>query len=523
MNALQLIRHGQQFLAERKLDKAEEVSRALMAERPDLPPIRYFASEVALARGAFSTALEHINEAVAQDSTAPALHLMKAQILLALRQGLEAQQCAARAAGLKASDPGLQFQVAMIYMHADNPKGAEPYFLRAKELGAQNPHFLFELAKNRYYCGDTDAASDALDRFLKLAPTHGEGLMLRAKLKTQTEANNNIVSLESVLAQNIVWQDEVGAAYALAKENEDIGRHDDAFAAMKRGADTQRAHLQYNIADETRNMADVVKTFTHEAYSQIPQGSVDAAPIFVVGMPRTGTTLAERILALNEDVTAGGEFNDFSNAMRSVINAHIVAHPDKGLSPLTAALEADYGRMGEIYIERIQGMIGKPKRFTDKLPFNFLYCGLIGKALPNARIVHLVRDPMDTCFAVYKTLFNHAYFFSYKLEEIADYYIAYRALMAHWHTIMPDQILDVSYEALVSDPVTEGKRMADHCGLQWSDDMAAVEKSDSASTTASAAQVRERIYTSSVGNWRNFERHLAPLRDKLVAAGLIDG
>lgn len=523
MNALQLIRHGQQFLAERKLDKAEEVSRALMAERPDLPPIRYFASEVAMARGDFSLALEHINEAIAKDNAASALYMMKAQILLAMRQGVEAQQCAVKAAELKADDAGLLFHIALVFMHADNPKGGEPYFLRAEQLGAKNPHFLFELAKNRYYCGDMEAAADALERFLKLAPGHGEGLMLRSKLKTQNEASNNIIDLKAALAQNLSWQDEVGAAYALAKENEDLGRHDDAFVAMKRGADTQRAHLQYNVADETRNMADIGRTFTRETYDNVAAGNSEAAPIFIVGMPRTGTTLAERILARNEDVTAGGEFNDFSNAMRSVINAHIAAHPGQGLSPLTAALEADYDRMGQLYIERVQGMIGEPKRFTDKLPFNFLYCGLIGKALPNARIVHLVRDPMDTCFAVYKTLFNQAYFFSYKLEEIADYYIAYRALMAHWHAVMPGQILDVSYEALVADPVAEGKRMAEHCGLLWSDDMAAVEKSESASTTASAAQVRERIYTSSVGNWRNFEKHLAPLKDKLAAAGLIDG
>lgn len=523
MNALQLIRHGQQLLAERKLDKAEEVSRALMAERPDLPPIRYFACEVAMARGAFPTAMEHINEAIAKDTEAPALYLMKAQVALALRRGIEAQQCATKAAELKPEDPALLFQAAMIFVRADNPKGAEPHFLKARDLGAENPHFLFELAKNRFYCGAMDEASEALERFLKIVPTHGEALMLRAKLKTQSEANNNIVSLKSVLAQNLNWQDEVGAAYALAKENEDIGRYDDAFAAIKRGAETQRAHLQYRVEDETRNMLDIAKTFTKEAYNQIPEGHSPAMPIFVVGMPRTGTTLAERILARHKDVTAGGEFNDFSNAMRSVINAHIAAHPDRKLSPLTAALEANYDRMGEIYSASIQGMIGTPARFTDKLPFNFLYCGLIGKALPNARIVHLLRDPMDTCFAVYKTLFNQAYFFSYTLEEIADYYIAYRALMAHWHKVMPGQILDVSYEALVADPVAEGKRMAEHCGLDWSDDMASVEKSESASTTASAAQIRERIYTSSVGNWRNFEKHLTPLRDKLAAAGLIDG
>ncbi|WP_020400569.1 tetratricopeptide repeat-containing sulfotransferase family protein [Kordiimonas gwangyangensis] len=520
MNALQLIRHGQQFLAERKLNKAEEVCQALMAQQPDLPPVRYFACEVATAKGDFPAALAHVEKALEKDGNAAALHLMKANVLLLLRRGIEAQQSAQRAATLKNDDAAIHFQAAQVFMRADNPKGAEPFFLKAQSIGAASPQFLFELAKNRYYCGDTNGAADTLEQFLKLVPNHGEALLLRSKLATQTEASNHIAALEQVLTQDLVWKDEVSTAYALAKECEDVGRYDDAFAAISRGASVQRSHLRYQVADETANMADIASAFTKEAFDAITAGSNDAAPIFIVGMPRTGTTLAERMLSRADNVYAAGELNDFSDAMRTVINRHIAENSGKGLSPLTAALEADYSRMGDIYVERVRSMKGAEGRFIDKLPFNFLYCGLIKKALPNAKIIHLVRDPMDTCFAVYKTLFNMAYFFSYDLNDIAEYYSAYTKLMAHWHAIMPGDILDVSYEALVKSPTEEGKRMAEHCGLKWSDDMAAVEKSEAASTTASAAQVRERIYTSSIGNWRNFETHLKPLQAKL---GLLDG
>eukprot|EP00657_Telonema_sp_P-1_P012783 TRINITY_DN9579_c0_g1_i1.p2 TRINITY_DN9579_c0_g1~~TRINITY_DN9579_c0_g1_i1.p2 ORF type:complete len:211 (-),score=82.15 TRINITY_DN9579_c0_g1_i1:111-743(-) len=163
--------------------------------------------------------------------------------------------------------------------------------------------------------------------------------------KRQPEANHTIM-LQAVLGQKLGWKDEVGAAYALAKEQEDIGNYDAAFAALKRGADIQRGHLRYDISAEVQNMTDVANAFTKEAFDKIPAGTSEDAPIFVVGMPRTGTTLVERILGNHRDVTPGGELNDFSMAMRAVINAHITQHPDRNLNPLSAALEADYSRMG---------------------------------------------------------------------------------------------------------------------------------------------------------------------------------
>ncbi|WP_262693019.1 tetratricopeptide repeat-containing sulfotransferase family protein [Kordiimonas aestuarii] len=521
MDALQLIRQGLQLLADKQPEKAEGISKALLAQFPDLPPVCYFACEVALYRGSFTEALKYISRAIELDSGAPALHLKKAQVELMLRQGMQAQESAKAAAALKPEDAGVQFQAGQIFMRADNPTGAEGYLTKAKSMGLDSPHFLFELAKNRYYCGDMTGAEDAVSRFLAKAPGHGEALMLRAKLKKQTPADNHTTVLQAVLGQKTVWKDEVGASYALAKEQEDLGNYEEAFAALKRGADVQRAHLRYDVGSEVQNMTDITTTFTKQAYDSMAAGATVDAPIFIVGMPRTGTTLVERILGNHADVTSGGELNDFSLAMRAVINTHIVQNPDKGLNPLSAALEADYTRMGELYLQNVHGMIGKAGRFTDKLPFNFLYCGLIKKALPNAKIIHLVRNPMDTCFAVYKTLFNQAYFFSYDMSELAEYYIAYHKLMTHWSALLPDDILDVSYEKLVTSPKSEGKRIAEHCGFAWSNDLAAVEKSATASSTASAAQIREPIYTSSVENWRNYENHLGPLHDKLEAAGLI--
>jgi hypothetical protein len=156
------------------------------------------------------------------------------------------------------------------------------------------------------------------------------------------------------------------------------------------------------------------------------------------------------------------------------------------------------------------------------LPFNFRYCGLIHQALPNAKIVHLTRDPLDTCFAVYKTLFINAYHYSYQLDELAQFYIGYRRTMDHWHAVLPGVICDVNYEQLVADPPAQCRRLLEWCGLPWQDEVLDFHQSRVASTTASAAQVRQPVYTSSVKKWRNFESQLQPVLRRLAAAGLVD-
>jgi hypothetical protein len=239
-------------------------------------------------------------------------------------------------------------------------------------------------------------------------------------------------------------------------------------------------------------------------------------------MPRTGTTLVERIVGQREGIKSAEEIYDFTMAFSGVINDYIAANPDRNLNPLSAALEVNYSDIAKIYHDNLLGMFGEADRYLDKTPFNFLYCGLIKKAFPRARILHLVRDPMDTCYAVFKTLFARAYFFSYDLDELADYYISYRQLMDHWHKLMPGAILDVRYEDLVSNPLDTSKLVADFVGFTWSSDLIEVQNFTRHSSTASAAQVREPIYTSSISRWRNFEAELEPLKRKLHAAGMVD-
>jgi hypothetical protein len=189
---------------------------------------------------------------------------------------------------------------------------------------------------------------------------------------------------------------------------------------------------------------------------------------------------------------------------------------------LRASLQMDFAELGRNYVKAVRPLAAGKPYFVDKLPFNFRYCGLIHQAMPNAKIIHLTRDPIDTCYAIFKTLFINAYHYSYQLDELAQFYVGYRRTMEHWHAVMPGVIYDISYEDLVADPPAQCRRLIEWCGLPWQDQVLEFHTSRAASNTASAAQVRKPIYRSSVKKWRHFEAQLQPVVRRLAAAGLVD-
>jgi hypothetical protein len=184
-----------------------------------------------------------------------------------------------------------------------------------------------------------------------------------------------------------------------------------------------------------------------------------------------------------------------------------------------ASAELDFAALGDAYLQSTRPLAGHTPHFIDKMPLNFLYIGLIHLALPNANIIHLQRDAMDTCYAIYKQLFVDAYPFSYRLDELAQYYVAYRQLMEHWSAVLPDVVHTMHYEALVADLESESRRLLNFCGLEWQAQCLRFHENREASTTASTAQIRRPIYSSSIGKWRNYEQQLQPVADILQKAG----
>jgi len=512
--ARELIRQG-------RLQEAEALSVRLSQASPGLAAT-LLACEVEEARD-YNKALEIVTTALARDGEHAALQLKRSQILMALRRRPEALAAAERTLAIAQPDPVLLQTVAGMYLRTNDPARAKPLLYQALEMTPGDPSLLYSAALSHFFLNETVQAEALLARVLEIAPGNGFAWHVRAQLATATTEANHIQELRATLARaQLRDQDRMLLSFALAKELEDVGEHAQSFETLLQANRIKRAAITYDAASDAGDMQSLAAHYSAQAIHALGGGDGTPGAIFILGMPRTGTTLVERILGSHSQATSVGEAVDFPEEMTALAYA---THQRLGMTEpglLGASLKMDFGELGRRYLASVRQLSGGQPYTIDKLPFNFRYCGLIHKALPKAALVHLIRDPMDTCYAVFKTTFQNAYHFSYRLDEVADYYIAYRRMMDHWHAVMPGVILDVRYEDLVADPEAQCRRLLAHCGLPWEDQVLDFHRSKKASTTASAMQVRRPIYKSSVQKWRRYERELQPVLKRLAEAGLVD-
>ena len=394
-------------------------------------------------------------------------------------------------------------------------------YQRLTKLEPRNGAHWYNLASIQRFQGKPGEAEASLEKAITLNPRDYEAYELRADLRKQTKTSNHIPQLQKLLENGIkVPAGEVRICYALAKELEDIGDSETSFKALSRGASLRRKHINYDIENDVETIDAIIGTFSTTRLAAPREGCQTKEPVFIIGLPRTGTTLAERILGGHSDVFAAGELNNFAMQMMQQVRGSTSGQNLSRNALVQQSAQLDFKALGEAYLESTRPLTGHSPHFVDKMPLNFLYAGLIRMALPHAKIIHLVRNPMDTCYAVYKRLFQDAYPWSYDLDEIATYYLAYRRLMAHWNDAMPGAIHELAYEDLVTDPETSARELLSFCGLPWQPQCLRFDENKTATTTASASQVRQPVYTTSVQRWRDYERQLAPLAAKLRDGGI---
>jgi tetratricopeptide (TPR) repeat protein len=505
-----------------RVAEADQLCRGLLAMTPNTRTAA-LASAIAEAQDDLPRALQVVNAAIEHHGETADLLLRQAQVLMQLRRRVEGVAAARRAAELCPPDARLLQAIAKVHVERNEPAEAKPLLQRARELLPTDPAILYDSAVSHFYLNETDEAATLLERVLTLAPGNGFALYVRSQLRTQTVDDNHVDHLRNMLLRpQIRRQDAISTYFALSKELEDIGEYPESFAALSEGNRIKRGTLDYQVGNDVGSLHKVMDHFTRESLAQAKPGEPATGPIFVVGMPRTGTTLVERILGSHTDVISLGELVDFPAEMTALAERTYVGTGSTDPDFLRVSLQMDFAELGRNYLRAVQPLAAGHGHFVDKLPFNFRYCGLIHQALPNAKILHLTRDPLDTCYAIFKTLFINAYHYAYQLDELAQFYIGYRRTMEHWHAVLPGVICDVSYEDLVADPAAQCRRLLEWCGLPWQDDVLEFHQSRAASTTASAAQVRKPIYKSSVKKWRHFEQQLQPVVRRLAEAGYVD-
>ena len=367
--------------------------------------------------------------------------------------------------------------------------------------------------------GKTEEALNAAGTVLRFDPHDFEMIAFRSALHRATPADNHVSELEALLASGRLGPIATArVAYALASEYEDLGRYRQAFAAVRRGACAKRQTLRYDLEDELLTLRLLEEHHDNAALRAPGTGYATTEPIFVLGLPRTGSTLVERILASHSEVYAAGELLHLSAAMMDEVRKRGVLR--NRLDLVRRSIAIDPAAIGANYLRRTRPFTGHTPRFIDKRPLNYLSVGIIHRALPDATVIHVRRNPMDTCFAIYKFLFNDAYPWSYDLDEIARYYVAYRRLMNHWRQCLPGRIVEVAYEDIVADLESETRRLLAAVQLDWEPGCLAFHRNDAAAYTGSAHQVRRPLYTESIGQWRRHGKELRALARALEAAGI---
>lgn len=496
--------------------------REINARYPDFQDGWRIAYDLHMRMGKPKSALVAIDRVLSFPSAVINDTFKKAESLLGLDLKQQALELLNQLATDISDEAIYHDHLALLFSRLEQHQQALYYYQKALRLEPDNAVLLYNIASEQRFLGDMLASEQSLNQSLAIDPYDYEALAMRSSLRKQTADDNHIEELKNRLE----GADEAGQGiphicYALAKELEDLQQYDTAFEFLQRGASQRRRQMNYRVETDVQIMTKVREVFTQQLLQSEHSACASEEPIFIIGLPRTGTTLVERILGSHSRVFAAGELDSFARQMMAQINvicgANKPASRDRVVE--TSAL-LDFSQLGADYIMSTRPLTGNTAHFIDKLPFNFLYAGLIHLALPKAKIINLHRHPMAACYAIYRQLFRDAYPFSYSFEDLASYYIAYDQLMAHWHQVMPNVVYTIAYEDVVNDTEHEAKRLVQHCDLRWEPQCLEFYKSSQASTTASAAQIRQPVYSSSVDKWRHYERQLQPLRQLLVNGGI---
>jgi tetratricopeptide (TPR) repeat protein len=473
-----------------------------------------------LQAGRHAEALPIIQRAVAGATVCLPAHGLLAIILSRLKRRLEADAVIEAAMKLAAGVADAYDALAFASMGLGRHERASELYRRAAELAPGTSRFWYNLAACDRGLGRLLEAEASCDRAIAADDADFSSYLLRSELRVQTNAFNHIDELTARLAA----AGEDGRAqmligYALAKELDDLGRFDAAFHWFSRAARARRSRLAYDVAVDERKMLRIREAFADAGGASAAGASAAGAQevdssrfIFIVGLPRSGTTLVERILTGLPGVHSNGETDHFSSALQG-------AAPRSGVDIFARASLADPREVARRYVE-LAGSGAARDFVIEKLPMNYLYVGAILRALPAAKVLSVRRSPLDSCFAMYRTLFAEAYPFSYDFNDLARYFAAYDELMRHWHALAGERLQEVVYERLVADPLVEAAAIARFCGLEWTPAALAIQNNTAVSLTASASQVRRPIYGSSSGRWRHYRAHLGELIGALRACGV---
>lgn len=528
-----LNRAAHKAVREGKLLDAHQHCLAILALDQDFADAWFLCGVIAARNGQVKKSVEifHKATALAPDNAEYLAELGKQ--LVALRETQHALYIARQAYALKPSSAPVLNTLGTVFSHCGEHAAALVCYERAvanlqRKSGkagnlstAWRADLYFNLAASLQFAGRFADAEDAYERAIVLQPRLYKAHSALSLLRPQTPEHNHLHRLHSLRNTVKTPQDQLHLGHAIAKEQEDLQNYSESLVSLAWAKQAQAAQVAYRASADAALFAGLRQHFTADVCAAQVPACDSPEPIFIVGMPRTGTTLVEQILASHSQVFAAGELQNFPLLVKRMTQSPSADVMD--LETLQRAAQLDMAALGTAYIDSTRPATGHTVYFIDKLPLNMLYLGLIKRALPNAKLICLRRDPMDTCLSNYRQLFatNFKYYhYNYDLLDCGRYFIEFDRLLRHWREVMPGAIHEVQYEALVENPERVTRELLAHCGLRFEQQCLSFHQRTTSVATASAVQVRQDIYTTSVNRWQRYGDALQPLYELLKSAGL---
>ena len=515
-----LLKKGSFAYSQGNFDLAGQCCQELLQLEPELVPAHFLVGLIGLgtknkqiACGAFQIVVKLDKDHVAAWAQLANLYMVRGMVNLADNALQQIRR-------IRTDDPKILSLMGTTLSLMGEHSLAKAAFGRAYTLKPENLEYTHNLANNLVHIGDTETSGNLFSAIIK---KHPDSPQTHWSLSQSRKADNNshIEEMKKLCSNSNNNKNPLSQSfyyYAIGKEFEDQQNWDEAFEAFSKGAAAIRLKADYDEAAEIKTFDYLTEHFTEEWLAASGPGIADASPIFVLGQPRTGTTLIERIITSHSDVHSAGELQQFRLALGRLsknINS-------RGFSAelFASAKQIDGRLLATKYMETAGRMRGNTAKFVDKLPSNYLNIPLILKALPNAKIVHLIRDPMDACFSSYKQLFADAYLHSYDQQEMARHHIRYLKLMQVWRERFPGRFFDISYEETARNLEPNARALIDYLELPWQNECLNFHQQETAVTTASSVQVREPAHTRSIGRWKKYEQQLQPMVKTLLEHGV---
>lgn len=502
--------------------RVQQRAAQLLIVAPNDARVHFMAGVAFLQMQQMPKALEHLLKATHIEPRRADYAAHYANALALARRHREARLVADRAMTLSPDNWQTLSTLGSVYREVNAHIQSASAFRRAAELTPEQASCHLDLAYALNSLGDTKSAEHELETSIQIEPLRWYSHLLLSQLQKQSPEHNHIKRLRDLLEFH---GNNSHAALilnmALGKEYDDLGDYTCAFEHYTRGKAAGRSIRPYSFARDEAMFKALIHAFPSAKAEPTAAGDPTREPIFVVGMPRTGTTILDRILSSHPEVRSAGELQNFPTLLQRASGCNNALLGELDITARTRHI--NWRQLGSAYLASTRPLSGETPRFIDKMPHNFLYIGFIARALPNAKIVCLRRDPLDTSISNFRHLFDQEsgfYDYSFDLDDIGRYYVHFDQLIAHWRELFPGRIYEVQYKSLVQDTEITIRALLNFCQLPWNDACLYPENNMTPVNTPNSWQVRSSIYKQAVGYWRNYEPQLRDLRWRFIAAGI---